>query len=41
MIQAQIRQAGLSDIIGSAGETKVQGETQQKLDVYANRALLH
>lgn len=41
MIQAKIRQAGLLDVLGSAGETNVQGETQQKLDVYANRALLH
>ncbi|MEZ5355497.1 MAG: class 1 fructose-bisphosphatase, partial [Bryobacteraceae bacterium] len=41
MIQAKIRRAGLVDIIGSAGETNVQGETQQKLDVYANQALLH
>ena len=41
MIQAQIRRAGLSDIIGSAGDINVQGETQQKLDVYANNALLH
>ena len=28
-------------MLGSAGETNVQGETQQKLDVYANQALLH
>ena len=41
MIQARIRQAGLLDAIGSAGETNVQGEVQQKLDVYANQALLH
>ena len=41
MIQAKIRQAGLLDILGSAGGTNVQGETQQKLDVYANQALLH
>ncbi len=41
MIQAKIRRAGLVDILGSAGETNVQGETQQKLDVYANQALLH
>ncbi len=41
MIQAKIRRAGLVDIIGSAGEVNVQGETQQKLDVYANQALLH
>ena len=41
MIQAKIRQAGLLDVLGSAGATNVQGETQQKLDVYANQALLH
>src|SRR5579875_3871426 len=41
MIEAKIRQAGLLDILGSAGDTNVQGETQQKLDVYANQALLH
>lgn len=40
MIQAKIRRAGLVDIVGSAGATNVQGETQQKLDVYANQALL-
>ncbi|MBV9158788.1 MAG: class 1 fructose-bisphosphatase [Acidobacteriaceae bacterium] len=40
MVQAKIRQAGLLDVLGSAGETNVQGETQQKLDVYANQALL-
>jgi fructose-1,6-bisphosphatase I len=41
MIQAKIRRAGLVDIVGSAGAENVQGETQQKLDVYANQALLH
>jgi len=41
MTQAKIRQAGLLDVLGSAGETNVQGEEQQKLDVYANKALLH
>jgi fructose-1,6-bisphosphatase I len=41
MIEAKIRRAGLNDVLGSAGETNVQGETQQKLDVYANQALLH
>src|SRR5205809_688743 len=38
MIQAKIRRAGLVDILGSAGATTVKGETQQKLDVYANQA---
>jgi len=41
MIQAKIRRAGMADILGSAGATNVQGETQQKLDVYANQAVLH
>src|ERR1700733_11458361 len=41
MIQAKVRQAGLLDILGAAGAINVQGETQQKLDVYANQALLH
>jgi fructose-1,6-bisphosphatase I len=29
------------DILGLVGATNVQGESQQKLDVYANQALLH
>lgn len=41
MIQAQVRRAGLTDILGEHGATNVQGEVQQKLDVYANEALLH
>jgi fructose-1,6-bisphosphatase I len=31
----------LGDILGSAENVNVQGETQQKLDVFANNALLH
>jgi len=41
MIAAEIRKAGLNDVYGAAGATNVQGEAQQKLDVYANEALLH
>jgi fructose-1,6-bisphosphatase I len=41
MIEAKIRCAGLCNIVGAAGQTNVQGETQQKLDVFANEALLH
>jgi fructose-1,6-bisphosphatase I len=41
MTEAKIRRAGLLDILGLAGEINVQGESQQKLDVYANQALLH
>lgn len=41
MIEAKIRVAGLSDVVGEYGAENVQGEQQQKLDVYANQALLH
>ena len=41
MVEAKIRSAGLLNVLGEVGETNVQGESQQKLDVYANRALLH
>src|SRR6185503_12465073 len=41
MIESRVRRAGLGDILGDAGEINVQGEVQQKLDVYANEALLH
>lgn len=41
MIEAKIRSAGLSDLLGAAGAENVQGEQQQKLDVYANQAMLH
>jgi fructose-1,6-bisphosphatase I len=40
MISAQVRRARLEDVLGSAGEQNVQGETQQKLDVIANEILL-
>jgi fructose-1,6-bisphosphatase I len=40
MIQARVRRAGLTDALGSAGDINVQGEVQQKLDVFANQALL-
>ncbi len=41
MIQAQVRRASLAGILGTYGEVNVQGEVQQKLDVYANEALIH
>lgn len=41
MVEAKIRQGGLSDALGAKGSINVQGEVQQKLDVYANEALLH
>ncbi|CAN5802442.1 class 1 fructose-bisphosphatase [soil metagenome] len=41
MIQNKVRHAGLTDILGAQGTANIQGEQQQKLDVYANDALLH
>lgn len=41
MIQAEVRRAGLTDLLGAQGEINVQGEMQQKLDVFANDVLLH
>ncbi len=41
MIQAHVRRAGLTDILGSQGDVNVQGEVQQKLDVYSNEVLVH
>ncbi|MEJ2765839.1 class 1 fructose-bisphosphatase [Photobacterium sp. MCCC 1A19761] len=36
IVNREINKAGLVDITGSVGEENVQGEEQQKLDVYAN-----
>jgi len=41
MIAARVRRAGLTDILGDVGDMNVQGEVQQKLDVYADEVLLH
>jgi fructose-1,6-bisphosphatase I len=41
MVEAKIRQGGLGDVLGAQGAVNVQGEEQQKLDVFANNALLH
>jgi fructose-1,6-bisphosphatase I len=42
MTSARVRRAGLiDDATGAVGTTNVQGEEQQKLDVYADEALLH
>lgn len=40
MIQAQVRRAALVNILGSVDEINVQGEIQQKLDVFANETLI-
>ena len=41
LIQAKVRRAGLTDIIGAQGDINVQGEVQQKLDIYSNEVLVH
>lgn len=40
LIQAKVRRAGLSDVLGEHGDVNVQGEVQQKLDVYSNEVLV-
>ena len=41
LTEARVRRAGLLDVCGSAGAENVQGEQQQKLDVYADQAMVH
>jgi fructose-1,6-bisphosphatase I len=41
MTEARVRRAGLLDMLGAAGNINCQGEAQQKLDVYADEALIH
>ncbi len=41
MTEARVRRAGLLDVVGASGGINVQGEVQQKLDVYADEALVH
>ncbi|MHB1105984.1 MAG: class 1 fructose-bisphosphatase [Lutibacter sp.] len=36
IVNHEVNKAGLVDILGTSGETNIQGEDQQKLDVYAN-----
>lgn len=41
VVNQQVNKAGLmSNILGSVGETNVQGEEQQKLDVFANKQFI-
>ncbi len=40
VVNHEVNKAGLVDIIGAYGETNVQGEDQQKLDVYANNKFI-
>ena len=40
IVNHEVNKAGLVDILGAAGDTNVQGEDQQKLDVYANEVFM-
>ncbi|MEH6537001.1 MAG: class 1 fructose-bisphosphatase [Psychroserpens sp.] len=40
VVNHEVNKAGLVDIIGAAGDTNIQGEDQQKLDVYANEKFI-
>jgi fructose-1,6-bisphosphatase I len=40
MVNKKINKAGLVDIIGRSGDVNIQGENQQKLDVYADEVFI-
>ena len=40
VVNHEVNKAGLVDILGAAGDTNVQGENQQKLDVLANEKFI-
>lgn len=41
MVNKKINKAGLVDITGKSGEINIQGETQQKLDAYADEVFIN
>ncbi|MFD1314260.1 class 1 fructose-bisphosphatase [Namhaeicola litoreus] len=40
IVNHEVNKAGLVDIVGAVGNTNIQGENQQKLDVYANEIFM-
>jgi len=40
VVNYKVNKAGLVDIVGAAGDQNIQGEDQQKLDVYANNIFI-
>ena len=40
VVNYKVNKAGLVDIVGAAGEQNIQGEDQQKLDVFANETFI-
>ncbi|MEA2102841.1 MAG: class 1 fructose-bisphosphatase [Thermodesulfobacteriota bacterium] len=41
VVAAQVGQAGLADILGSAGQKNTTGDDVQKLDIFANKVFIH
>ena len=41
VVNHEVNKAGLVDILGAAGDTNIQGEDQQKLDVFANETFIN
>ncbi len=41
VVNRSVNKAGLSDILGDAGSTNIQGEGQKKLDVFANQKFIN
>ncbi|MGB5263298.1 MAG: fructose-bisphosphatase class I, partial [Lutimonas sp.] len=40
IVNHEVNKAGLVDIVGAVGSKNIQGENQQKLDVYANEIFM-
>jgi fructose-1,6-bisphosphatase I len=40
IVNREVNKAGLMDILGQAGSTNIQGENQQKLDIFANEQFI-
>ncbi|WP_183561396.1 class 1 fructose-bisphosphatase [Mucilaginibacter sp. SP1R1] len=40
IVNREVNKAGLMDMLGQAGSTNIQGESQQKLDIYANEQFI-
>ena len=41
VVNKEVNKAGLVDILGKQGSTNIQGEEQQKLDVFANNQFIN
>ncbi|GGH32024.1 fructose-1,6-bisphosphatase class 1 [Sphingobacterium alkalisoli] len=41
LVNREVNKAGLADILGQQGDTNIQGEVQQKLDVYADMQFIN